>query len=87
MLRSSDQRNMRGQAWTSISKTFERYQFVLNYDAQLIPSELRFLCSRLLSSTSLRPLFLICASLLAFTLLERWKDKLPQIAGKFIFDC
>ncbi|KAM9454900.1 reticulophagy regulator 2 [Clarias gariepinus] len=34
----------------------------------------------LLSSTSLRPLFLICASLLAFTLLERWKDKLPQIA-------
>uniref|UniRef100_A0AAR2KZ97 RETREG1-3/ARL6IP-like N-terminal reticulon-homology domain-containing protein n=1 Tax=Pygocentrus nattereri TaxID=42514 RepID=A0AAR2KZ97_PYGNA len=34
---------------------------------------------RLLSSTSLRPLFLLSASLLVLTLLERWKDKLPQI--------
>ncbi|XP_072513510.1 reticulophagy regulator 2 [Salminus brasiliensis] len=34
----------------------------------------------LLSSTSLRPLFLLSASLLVLTLLERWKDKLPQIA-------
>ncbi|XP_036418719.1 reticulophagy regulator 2 [Colossoma macropomum] len=33
----------------------------------------------LLSSTSLRPLFLLSASLLVLTLLERWKDKLPQI--------
>ncbi|GAA6095822.1 reticulophagy regulator 2 [Tachysurus ichikawai] len=35
----------------------------------------------LLSSTSLRPLFFIAASLLAFMLLDRWKDKLPQIAA------
>ncbi|XP_051983466.1 reticulophagy regulator 2 [Xyrauchen texanus] len=33
----------------------------------------------LLSSTSLRPLFLISVSLIGLTLLERWKDKLPQI--------
>ncbi|XP_022530600.1 reticulophagy regulator 2 [Astyanax mexicanus] len=33
----------------------------------------------LLSSTSLRPLFLLSVSLLVLTLLERWKDKLPQI--------
>ncbi|XP_066517878.1 reticulophagy regulator 2 [Hoplias malabaricus] len=32
----------------------------------------------LLSSTSLRPLFLLSTSLLILTLLERWKDKLPQ---------
>uniref|UniRef100_A0A8B9KXZ9 Reticulophagy regulator family member 2 n=1 Tax=Astyanax mexicanus TaxID=7994 RepID=A0A8B9KXZ9_ASTMX len=36
----------------------------------------------LLSSTSLRPLFLLSVSLLVLTLLERWKDKLPQITGK-----
>ncbi|XP_051749952.1 reticulophagy regulator 2 isoform X1 [Ctenopharyngodon idella] len=33
----------------------------------------------LLSSTSLRPLFLLSVSLIGLTLLERWKDKLPQI--------
>ncbi|XP_076879311.1 reticulophagy regulator 2 [Brachyhypopomus gauderio] len=33
----------------------------------------------LLSSTSLRPLFLASASLLVFTVLERWKDRLLQI--------
>ncbi|XP_052402068.1 reticulophagy regulator 2 isoform X2 [Carassius gibelio] len=32
-----------------------------------------------LSSTSLRPLFLLSVSLIGLTLLERWKDKLPQI--------
>ncbi|RXN02741.1 protein FAM134A [Labeo rohita] len=35
--------------------------------------------ARLLSSTSLRPLFLLSVSLIGLTLLERWKDKLPQI--------
>lgn len=34
----------------------------------------------LLSSTSLRPLFLLSVSLIGLTLLERWKDKLPQIS-------
>ncbi|XP_056588195.1 reticulophagy regulator 2 isoform X1 [Triplophysa dalaica] len=34
----------------------------------------------LLSSTSLRPLFLLAVSLIGLTLLERWKDKLPQIS-------
>ncbi|KTF85638.1 hypothetical protein cypCar_00035104 [Cyprinus carpio] len=33
----------------------------------------------LLSSTSLRPLFLLSVSLIGLTLLERWKGKLPQI--------
>ncbi|KAK7166750.1 hypothetical protein R3I93_006499 [Phoxinus phoxinus] len=33
----------------------------------------------LLTSTSLRPLFLLSVSLIGLTLLERWKDKLPQI--------
>lgn len=33
----------------------------------------------LLSSTSLRPLFLLSVSLLGLILLERWKDKLPKI--------
>ncbi|XP_067298293.1 reticulophagy regulator 2 isoform X2 [Pseudorasbora parva] len=33
----------------------------------------------ILSSTSLRPLFLLSVSLIGLTLLERWKDKLPQI--------
>lgn len=33
----------------------------------------------LLSSTALRPLFLLSVSLIGLTLLERWKDKLPQI--------
>ncbi|KTF91116.1 hypothetical protein cypCar_00030879, partial [Cyprinus carpio] len=32
-----------------------------------------------LSSTSLRPLFLLSVSLIGLTLLERWKDRLPQI--------
>ncbi|XP_043096515.1 reticulophagy regulator 2 isoform X2 [Puntigrus tetrazona] len=35
----------------------------------------------LLSSTSLRPLFLLSVSLIGLTLLERWKDKLPQITA------
>ncbi|KAI7811144.1 reticulophagy regulator 2 [Triplophysa rosa] len=34
----------------------------------------------LLSSSSLRPLFLLGVSLIGLTLLERWKDKLPQIS-------
>ncbi|XP_042572918.1 reticulophagy regulator 2-like isoform X3 [Cyprinus carpio] len=34
-----------------------------------------------LSSTSLRPLFLLSVSLIGLTLLERWKDRLPQITG------
>ncbi|TRZ00174.1 hypothetical protein DNTS_032254 [Danionella cerebrum] len=34
----------------------------------------------LLSSSSLRPLFLLSVFLIGLTLLERWKDKLPQIA-------
>ncbi|XP_051560882.1 reticulophagy regulator 2-like [Myxocyprinus asiaticus] len=33
----------------------------------------------LLSSTPLRPMFLLSVSLIGLTLLERWKDKLPQI--------
>ncbi|XP_059408164.1 reticulophagy regulator 2-like isoform X1 [Carassius carassius] len=33
----------------------------------------------LLSSTSLRPLFLLSVCLIGLTLLERWKSKLPQI--------
>ncbi|XP_028837933.1 reticulophagy regulator 2 isoform X2 [Denticeps clupeoides] len=33
----------------------------------------------LLSSTSLRPLFLLSVSLLGLMLLERWKDKLPKM--------
>ncbi|XP_062383307.1 reticulophagy regulator 2 [Sardina pilchardus] len=33
----------------------------------------------LLSSTSLRPLFLLSVSLLGLILLERWKDKLPKM--------
>lgn len=37
---------------------------------------------RLLSSTSLRPLFLLSVSLLGLMLLERWKPKLPIITGK-----
>lgn len=37
---------------------------------------------RLLSSTSLRPLFLLSMSLLGLMLLERWKPKLPIITGK-----
>uniref|UniRef100_A0A3Q4MGC6 Reticulophagy regulator family member 2 n=1 Tax=Neolamprologus brichardi TaxID=32507 RepID=A0A3Q4MGC6_NEOBR len=36
----------------------------------------------ILSSTSLRPLFLISVSLLGLMLLERWKPKLPIITGK-----
>lgn len=39
---------------------------------------------RLLSSTSLRPLFLLSVSLLGVTLLERWKDKLPKITGMLL---
>lgn len=35
----------------------------------------------LLSSTSLRPLFLLSVSLIGLTLLERWKDKLPLISA------
>lgn len=35
----------------------------------------------LLSSTSLRPLFLLSVFLIGLTLLERWKDKLPQITA------
>ncbi|XP_029030382.1 reticulophagy regulator 2 [Betta splendens] len=35
----------------------------------------------LLSSTSLRPLFLLSVSLLGLMLLERWKPKLPVVAG------
>lgn len=37
---------------------------------------------RLLSSTSLRPLFLLSVSLLGLMLLERWKPNLPIITGK-----
>ena len=37
---------------------------------------------RLLSSTSLRPLFMLSVSLLGLMLLERWKPKLPIITGK-----
>lgn len=40
------------------------------------------LLPRLLSSTSLRPLFLLSVSLLGLMLLERWKPKLPIITGK-----
>lgn len=40
---------------------------------------------RLLSSTSLRPLFLLSMSLLGLMLLERWKPKLPIITGKPLY--
>lgn len=39
---------------------------------------------RLLSSTSLRPLFLLSVSLLGLMLLERWKPKMPIITGKHL---
>jgi len=38
--------------------------------------------NRLLSSTSLRPLFLLSVFLLGLILLDRWKHKLPLIHGK-----
>uniref|UniRef100_A0A3Q2PXY3 Reticulophagy regulator family member 2 n=1 Tax=Fundulus heteroclitus TaxID=8078 RepID=A0A3Q2PXY3_FUNHE len=41
---------------------------------------------RLLSSTSLRPLFLLSVSLLGLMLLERWKPKLPIITGELARD-
>ncbi|XP_006636891.2 reticulophagy regulator 2 [Lepisosteus oculatus] len=37
----------------------------------------------LLSSTTLRPLFLLSLSLLGLVLLERWKDKLPAITVRY----
>uniref|UniRef100_A0A3Q0QP62 Reticulophagy regulator family member 2 n=1 Tax=Amphilophus citrinellus TaxID=61819 RepID=A0A3Q0QP62_AMPCI len=40
----------------------------------------------LLSSTSLRPLFLISVSLLGLMLLERWKPRLPIITGEILIE-